>query len=80
MNADNNKKYPIISEALTYTTRPDLLEWWDETENGPLTDEIAEDLALDMKATIQDMLADRWKAMMNDAVEKVLDNHAMKED
>jgi hypothetical protein len=73
MSNTNDKKYPIISTSLTYTTREDLLEWWDEAENGPLTDEIAEMLALEIEGTIEGMLEDHWKDMMNDAVCDVLD-------
>jgi hypothetical protein len=73
MSEDNNKKYPIIHEGMTYTTREDLLEWWDEAENGPLTDEIAEMLALEVEGTIENVLEARWKDMMNDAVRDVLD-------
>ena len=69
----NDKKYPIISGSLTYVTREDLLEWWDEAEDGPLTDDIAERLALDVETSIEDMLSDRWKDMMRDAVSNVLE-------
>jgi hypothetical protein len=72
----NDKRYPIISQSLTYITRKDILEWWDEEEDGSfedVTDEVASRVALEIEGTIENMLEDRWKDMMLDAIRDALD-------
>jgi len=72
-SAPYEKKYPIIALSLTYITRKDILEWWDEEEDGLLTDAVAERIALELEGTIENMLEDRWKDMMLDAIRDALD-------
>jgi hypothetical protein len=70
MSNTNDEKYTIVPENLTYVMREDFEMIW---EDGPLTGELMGKLATHLRASIEDMLNDRWIDMRAEAVRHVMD-------